>query len=347
ECTITLEDVALQLSLTVDRLVSTRSAIVPSKVNLCQSLLGKVPYKFKSVRETKLGICRIVHVESGDVSSHATKCDVDQWLSTSIVIVGLVATTISTSQGDRPIYVPVGGTIVELRGLHKDLEDIRLFLDQRSEAERQRISLPSQDLKELHKVDMRGNDNIDWLKRYNEHMWPDTTMVNDYLAWFKVVVKSHLLSPEGRSRQIWAKRSQRPPQHTRRGRDHTTGLSFVSAKDALPVAAQYSGHFGQRILIQLSNLVFYSQAPPHYGPPPHMAGSSILASTYFTSPASPTYYTPKKKSMSNPVSGKMSAYPSPPMQAPMQQSLAMLLPGTFLAYPGFWAPYGFTPIRSS
>ncbi|MBA0659558.1 hypothetical protein Goklo_011679 [Gossypium klotzschianum] len=175
----------------------------------------------------------------------------------------------------------------------------------------------------------------------------DTTIVDDYLAWFRVVVKSHLLSPEGRSRQIWAKRSQGSPQHTRRGRDYTMGSSSVSVENALPVAAQYSGHFGPRILIQLSNLVFYSQAPPHYGPPLHMAGSSVPTSTYFASSTSPTYYTPKKKSMPNPVSRKMLAYPSPPMQAPMQQSMAMPLPSTFLAYPGFWAPYGFTPIRSS
>ncbi|KAH1046401.1 hypothetical protein J1N35_037185 [Gossypium stocksii] len=50
ECTITLEDVALQLSLPVDGPIITGSAIVPSKVGLCQSLLGKVSDKFEGSR---------------------------------------------------------------------------------------------------------------------------------------------------------------------------------------------------------------------------------------------------------------------------------------------------------
>ncbi|MBA0679602.1 hypothetical protein Goari_011362 [Gossypium aridum] len=98
-------------------------AIVLGKVTLCQSLLGKVPNNFEGGRilmnwlkdnfnelpkdledrteeETKLEICHIVHVISGDVSGHATECGVDQWLSAPIAIVGLVATTIAMSQGD-------------------------------------------------------------------------------------------------------------------------------------------------------------------------------------------------------------------------------------------------------
>ncbi|KAH1047464.1 hypothetical protein J1N35_038248 [Gossypium stocksii] len=47
ECTITLEDVVLQLGLPVDGPVITRSEIISDKVTLCRSLLGKVPNKFK------------------------------------------------------------------------------------------------------------------------------------------------------------------------------------------------------------------------------------------------------------------------------------------------------------
>ncbi|KAH1129539.1 hypothetical protein J1N35_000917 [Gossypium stocksii] len=43
ECTITLEDLALQLGLLVDGPVITRSGTVSDKVTLCLSLLGKVP----------------------------------------------------------------------------------------------------------------------------------------------------------------------------------------------------------------------------------------------------------------------------------------------------------------
>ncbi|KAK5846488.1 hypothetical protein PVK06_002778 [Gossypium arboreum] len=50
ECTITLEDVALQLDLPVDRSVITGFNIVSNKVTLCRSLLGNIPNKFKGGR---------------------------------------------------------------------------------------------------------------------------------------------------------------------------------------------------------------------------------------------------------------------------------------------------------
>ncbi|MBA0795830.1 hypothetical protein Gohar_006661 [Gossypium harknessii] len=50
KCTITLEDVALQLSLSVDGSVITRETIVPSKEDICTKLLEKVPNKFDGGR---------------------------------------------------------------------------------------------------------------------------------------------------------------------------------------------------------------------------------------------------------------------------------------------------------
>ncbi|KAH1106421.1 hypothetical protein J1N35_010189 [Gossypium stocksii] len=47
ECTITLEGVALQLSLTIDKPVITGSRIILDKVTLCQSLLRKASNKFE------------------------------------------------------------------------------------------------------------------------------------------------------------------------------------------------------------------------------------------------------------------------------------------------------------
>ncbi|MBA0809116.1 hypothetical protein Gohar_024791, partial [Gossypium harknessii] len=47
ECTITLEDVALQLDLPMDEPVIMGATIVPNKEDLCGALLGKVPNKFK------------------------------------------------------------------------------------------------------------------------------------------------------------------------------------------------------------------------------------------------------------------------------------------------------------
>ncbi|KAH1056440.1 hypothetical protein J1N35_034505 [Gossypium stocksii] len=50
ECTITLDNVALQISLSIDRLVIMGLAIISSKMGLCESLLGKVLDKFKDGR---------------------------------------------------------------------------------------------------------------------------------------------------------------------------------------------------------------------------------------------------------------------------------------------------------
>ncbi|MBA0751892.1 hypothetical protein Gogos_000784 [Gossypium gossypioides] len=47
ECTITLEDIALQLGLLVDGPVVIGSVVVPSKKDLCEAFLGKVLRKFQ------------------------------------------------------------------------------------------------------------------------------------------------------------------------------------------------------------------------------------------------------------------------------------------------------------
>ncbi|MBA0614969.1 hypothetical protein Godav_015172, partial [Gossypium davidsonii] len=134
----------------------TGFTIISGKVFVYQSLLGKVPEKFEGGwismnwlkdnfnelpkdledRTDELGVCRIVYVILGDVLGHATKCGINRWLSAPTAIVGVVATTVSTSQGDRPIYVPVsnenhGPSYV---GLPEYLKDIRLLLDQCSKA---------------------------------------------------------------------------------------------------------------------------------------------------------------------------------------------------------------------
>ncbi|MBA0809571.1 hypothetical protein Gohar_025215 [Gossypium harknessii] len=90
--------------------------------------------------KTKLGVCCIVHVILGVVSSHTTECEFDRWLLAPTAIVGLVEIIVSTSQSDRLIRVPVdrlyrwnhGSCYV---GLPEELEDFRLLLDQRSKVE--------------------------------------------------------------------------------------------------------------------------------------------------------------------------------------------------------------------
>ncbi|KAH1056996.1 hypothetical protein J1N35_035061 [Gossypium stocksii] len=85
ECTITLEDV----SATTRGGHRTVHSSIHYEVN---------PGHFNTRQILKFG---------AHVLGHSTKCDVDWWLPTPITTAGLVATTISTSQGDRPIHVLV------------------------------------------------------------------------------------------------------------------------------------------------------------------------------------------------------------------------------------------------
>ncbi|KAG8498325.1 hypothetical protein CXB51_007443 [Gossypium anomalum] len=81
ECTITLTDIALQLSLPVDGLVITRSVIVINKEDLCETFLRKVLNKFQ--------------------------------------VIGVVVATIFMSLSGRPLYISIGDKVepwAELRG---------------------------------------------------------------------------------------------------------------------------------------------------------------------------------------------------------------------------------------
>ncbi|KAK5802888.1 hypothetical protein PVK06_030516 [Gossypium arboreum] len=176
--------------------------------------------------------------------------------------VTLIPITIEEGLGQVRSWWNHGSSYV---GMPEDLEDIRLLLDQRSKSEdvkmplvvyatvemhesdrvlrqfgwRQQIPPPSQDMKELHKVDMQGKDNTDWLVWHKEHIevWDrkmqsipireqffsmDTAATDDYLAWFRTTDKLYMLSPEERSWQIRVKRSRQMPEHTRKEYDCTT-----------------------------------------------------------------------------------------------------------------------------
>ncbi|MBA0671737.1 hypothetical protein Goklo_029126 [Gossypium klotzschianum] len=165
--TITLKDVALQLNLLVDGPVITRSVVIPSKVDICRALLGKVPDKFEG------GQISINWLEDNfnELPKDPMEEVIEQYTQTFIM-----------RWNHELSYV----------GLSEELEDFSLLLDQQSKAKfewmsyadidiiycilserfrwRQRISSPSRDLKELHKVDMQGNSDDDWTERYGEHI---------------------------------------------------------------------------------------------------------------------------------------------------------------------------------
>ncbi|MBA0749331.1 hypothetical protein Gogos_003276 [Gossypium gossypioides] len=280
------------------------SRIISDKVTTYQSMLGKVPNKFNSGRILINWLEDNFDELLKDLKDRKEEVSFNRWLSTPTAVVGLVATIIFTSQGDRPIYDLIGDKWnhgSSYVGLPEVLEDIRLLLDQLLSAEfewmsytdidvisyillkvlrnrwmrdanvpfivyatveihesdrvlrqfgwRQRIPSPPQDLKDLHKMDMRGKDNIDWSVGHKVHIEvcnrrmqsipireqffsTNTTIVDDYLAWFRAIGKPYLLSLEERSRQIRAKRSHRPPQQTSRGCSRTTSSSSALAEDA-------------------------------------------------------------------------------------------------------------------
>ncbi|PPS05051.1 hypothetical protein GOBAR_AA15611 [Gossypium barbadense] len=88
--------------------------------------VATMPSRLQRMQKTKLEISRVGHIILGVVSGHKTGEDVNRWLPATVAVVGLVVTTISTSPSERLIHVSVGD---------KELEDIRLLLDQRLEAE--------------------------------------------------------------------------------------------------------------------------------------------------------------------------------------------------------------------
>ncbi|MBA0723216.1 hypothetical protein Golax_003818 [Gossypium laxum] len=185
-------------------------------------------------------------------------------------------------------------------GLPEVLEDIKLLLDQWSKVEvnvgregnvdsgrdsgntRNRSGVKAVQVKATNfatTAKPKGAAQGGHVREGQHRLVANTATIDDYLAWFRVVGKSYLLSPEKRSLQIRVKRSRQPPQETKRGCGRMTGSSSAPAKDASPMATQYPSQFPPGILIQITNHVFYSQAPSHYGPPPHMVGSFFLAGT--------------------------------------------------------------------
>ncbi|KAG8478698.1 hypothetical protein CXB51_028546 [Gossypium anomalum] len=91
ECTITLEDVALQFSLSIDGSVITRLAVILGKEDICETFLRR---QLNRIRYQSVVSC-------------------------SCCIMGLVAATIFTSLSEQPIYVPIEDKVepwAELRG---------------------------------------------------------------------------------------------------------------------------------------------------------------------------------------------------------------------------------------
>ncbi|MBA0848556.1 hypothetical protein Goshw_003878 [Gossypium schwendimanii] len=231
KCTITLEDIMLQLELSVDGRVVTGSMIVPGKFDLCKAMLGKVLDKFdggqisinslednfeelledpteevatissglQSMRKTKLEICRLIHVTLGAVSSHGTQYDVNRW-------------------NHKPSYM----------GLFEELEDFRLLLDQCSEAEFEWMSYANTVIISCIPPEVFAN----------REMWDAKVEAVDFatIARHKeATVGGHVNSVKGAMTT--------PQQQCRRGYGHMMGSSSTSTEEALPFSMQYQGTY--------------------------------------------------------------------------------------------------------
>ncbi|KAG8481319.1 hypothetical protein CXB51_026163 [Gossypium anomalum] len=160
ECTITLEDVALQLGVPMDGPVITGFGIISDKVTPCQSMLGKVSNKFDGCRILINWLEDNFDEPPKDPEDQIEEVNVDWWLSTPTAIVGLVVTIIFMSQGDRPLYDPIGDEWnhgLSYVGLPEVLEDIRLLLDQRLEAEFEWMSYANIDVISCILLKVLGN----------------------------------------------------------------------------------------------------------------------------------------------------------------------------------------------
>ncbi|MBA0625250.1 hypothetical protein Godav_010473 [Gossypium davidsonii] len=176
---------ALQLDLLVDGPIVTGEAIILHKDDLCATLLGKVSNKFDGYWILMNWLAKNFE----KFLPHAIE------LSAFAAVVGMVATTISTSPSEQPIYVSDGDKFEWMS--YADIDIISYILSkvlanremwdanvsfivhaivEMHESDRviwqlgwrQQILPPPRDLKELHNVDKWGMNNEDWREIHND-----------------------------------------------------------------------------------------------------------------------------------------------------------------------------------
>ncbi|KAG8489385.1 hypothetical protein CXB51_017479 [Gossypium anomalum] len=135
-CTITLEDVALQLGLPMDGPIIMGLAVIQGKVDLCMAMLGKVPNRFEDFSEyAKLSwgstvlstLCRELSraMQSDKMLIGGCLLLLQSWAWWRIPflchkVIDLYMFPLVTRWNHRPSYVR----------LPNELDEIRLLLDQ-------------------------------------------------------------------------------------------------------------------------------------------------------------------------------------------------------------------------
>ncbi|KAA3470161.1 serine/threonine-protein phosphatase 7 long form-like protein isoform X1 [Gossypium australe] len=131
ECTITLEDVALQLGFTVDGSVVRGSVVFPDKQDLCKTILEKVPNKFQGCRiEMRWFTYKVATTPSRLQRMWSTKLGINRFGRLYREL--FRATKLDKMSINGCLLVKPWPSYV---GLPEQFEDIPLLLDQCSEAD--------------------------------------------------------------------------------------------------------------------------------------------------------------------------------------------------------------------
>ncbi|KAK5843392.1 hypothetical protein PVK06_005848 [Gossypium arboreum] len=210
ECTITLEDVQLQLGLPVDGSVLTRSVQSADWGAIGYDFLGAISDNINGAGELSWGF--VVLATLYREICRATKPNKSK-------IKGCISLLQSWARWNHSAsYV----------GIPTTPEDIWLLLDQRSEAHqfrfRKLILVTPEVLDDEHKIDLRQS-NTHWLVFFLEYIkiwenWYDyiptreriivleLVYAPDYMPWFRIHGKPYLLSEEQRRLQIHVERER-------------------------------------------------------------------------------------------------------------------------------------------
>ncbi|KAG8472469.1 hypothetical protein CXB51_035334 [Gossypium anomalum] len=307
ECTITLEDVHLQLGLPVDGHAVTGSTSSTDWGAICYELLGVILDKINGgqiemgwLRDTfpepdndsteleriRYARAYILEMIGGylmpDLSRNlgdATEQSQNRRLPITTTIMGTFSLSIFTSSSRPPICIFAHNEnhSASYVGIPTSFEDIRLLLDQRSEAEFQwtpykdpaiRAVIPDEFFQnpnvwhilvapevfdDEHKVDLQQL-HTDWPRFWSHYIkiWenrydyiptrepiivPELACVAEYMPWFRIHGKLYLLSEDKRRRQIRAQRKRQGPLNPRR-RDDDAGPSTTPTQSSGPIVQQ-------------------------------------------------------------------------------------------------------------
>ncbi|KAG8501048.1 hypothetical protein CXB51_003147 [Gossypium anomalum] len=277
ECTITLEDVHLQLGLPVDGDAVTGSVHSADWGAVCYELLGAIPDNINGgwieMDNWRLSDAGLV---TKPCTSEMTAETVDfraagefSWGST------VLATLYQEMCGaTSPNKAKIGGCLSLLQSwarfrfpflcprvdhpytfplitrwnhsasyarLPTCLEDIRLLLEQRLEAQ---VPLVNFAIVEMHQSDrvlrqfgfqqpISVAPEYDYIPTREPIIIPELACVPEYMPWFRIHGKPYLLSEEERQRQLHAQRERRGPLNPRR-RDDDAGPSTAPTQSPGP-----------------------------------------------------------------------------------------------------------------